>query len=114
MMSRENGLSIELIEHIRQSIQDILFTPIGSRVMRREYGSMIFSLLDQPFNDATRLQIMAASATAIMTWEDRVRLISAVFSKIESSKAQLDLEIQLVGSDQSKKLSIPLSYGSSL
>lgn len=38
MMSRENGQSIELFQSIKQSIQDILTTPIGSRVMRREYG----------------------------------------------------------------------------
>lgn len=114
MMSRESGQSLEVIPHIKQSIQDILFTPIGSRIMRREYGSMIFKLIDQPFNDAVRLQVMAASATAIMTWEDRVKLTSAKFTKAEDSRFQIDLEMQLIGTDQTKKLSIPLNYGSSL
>jgi phage baseplate assembly protein W len=27
------------IEHLRQSIRDILTTPIGSRIMRRDFGS---------------------------------------------------------------------------
>lgn len=113
MMSRETGQSLEVIPHIKQSIQDILFTPIGSRVMRREYGSMIFKLLDQPFNDAVRLQVMAASATAILTWEDRIKLINAHFSKAENSRFQLDLEIQIVGSSDINKLSIPLTMGAS-
>lgn len=35
-------------EHLRQSVTDILSTPVGSRVLLREYGSRLFSLLDNP------------------------------------------------------------------
>ena len=35
-MNNQTGLSISEAEHIRQSVRDILVTPIGSRVMRRE------------------------------------------------------------------------------
>lgn len=28
-------------DHIKQSIADILLTPVGSRIQRREYGSLI-------------------------------------------------------------------------
>ena len=39
MMSRNTGLSLSSeADQIRQSIQDILTTPIGSRIMRRNYG----------------------------------------------------------------------------
>jgi len=114
MMSRETGRSIELYEHIRQSIDDILFTPIGSRVMRREYGSLIFSLLDSPFNDATRLQVMAATATAIATWVDRIQLTSAKFTKVENGKFEILLDGQIMGSNQNVNLSIPLIYGSTI
>lgn len=114
MMSRETGRLIELYEHIRQSIQDIIFTPLGSRVMRREYGSLVFKLLDQPFNDATRLQVMAATATAIETWEDRVQLTSAQFVKVENGSFAINLDMQLLGTSQSTKMSIPLGYGSSV
>ena len=44
-MDRETGKSLSGIEHLRQSIRDILTTPIGSRVMRRDYGSRLFELL---------------------------------------------------------------------
>lgn len=73
-MSRSTGKSIEDIEHIRQSIADILLTPIGERVMRREYGSEIFRLMDAPMNGATRLRIMAATVMAIINWEPRVKV----------------------------------------
>lgn len=47
MMSRENGRELETeLDHIRQSVQDILTTPIGTRIMRREYGSLIYQLID--------------------------------------------------------------------
>ena len=60
MMSRDNGLEITEIEHIKQSIQDILLTPIGSRVMRREYGSLLFQLIDSPTNDTTEIQLFGS------------------------------------------------------
>ena len=38
-MNSQTGLSVTEVEHIRQSVRDILVTPVGSRVMRREYGT---------------------------------------------------------------------------
>ena len=34
-MNRTTGTAISGLEHLRQSVGDILSTPIGSRVMRR-------------------------------------------------------------------------------
>ncbi len=59
-MNRETGRAITDADHIRQSCGDILRTPVGSRVMRRDYGSLLFSLIDMPQTDALRLQIMCA------------------------------------------------------
>ncbi len=49
-MSNKTGKELEGIEHLKQSIIDILTTPIGSRIMRREYGSRLFELIDRPIN----------------------------------------------------------------
>ena len=38
-MDRRTGLPLSGIEHLRQSIEDILTTPLGSRRMLPEYGS---------------------------------------------------------------------------
>lgn len=40
-MNSHTGLSISEVEHIRQIVRDILVTPVGSRVMRCEYGSLL-------------------------------------------------------------------------
>jgi phage protein D len=55
-MNRHTGSALDELAHLRQSIEDILTTPIGSRVMRRAYGSQLFELIDQPLNDQTRLR----------------------------------------------------------
>ncbi len=73
-MNRHTGAVISGIEHLKQSVRDILTTPLGSRVMRRDYGSLLPELIDQPSNAATRLRIYAASAAALMRWEPRLRL----------------------------------------
>ena len=45
--------------------------------MRRDYGSKLFSLIDAPLNRGTLVDIYAATAEALMKWEDRL-LVSAV------------------------------------
>ncbi|HBK4607468.1 TPA: GPW/gp25 family protein [Serratia marcescens] len=61
-------------DHIWQSANDILLTPIGSRIMRRNYGSLVPDLLDSPQNDVTRLQLMSATVIALAAWEPRLAL----------------------------------------
>jgi len=73
-MSRDTGGALTDLDHIRQSVRDILLTPVGSRVMRRSYGSLLSALIDQPQNEALRLQIMSACYMAILQWEPRIRL----------------------------------------
>lgn len=72
MMSRNTGRRLAPLEHLQQSVADILTTPIGSRVMRREYGSMLYALIDQPDNLATQTRLFAAAAAALMRWEPRL------------------------------------------
>lgn len=73
-MNRTTGRSLEGLAHLHQSIADILTTPLGSRVMRREYGSLLPELIDQPDNGTTRVRIYAATAAALMRWEPRLRV----------------------------------------
>ncbi len=77
-MNRTTGMSItddaELFEHLYQSIHDILTTLIGTRLCRRNYGSLIPHLIDQPCNEITKLKIMNASATALIRFEPRIKV----------------------------------------
>ena len=74
MMNRTTGAAIATLQHITQSLADILTTPLGSRVMRRDYGSELFYLIDQPQHQATRLRLMAATVQALINWEPRITI----------------------------------------
>ncbi|EMC0023220.1 GPW/gp25 family protein [Enterobacter cloacae] len=79
-MSQGNGKAITDTDHLRQSVRDILLTPQGSRIARREYGSLLSALIDQPQNPALRLQVMSAVYVALSRWEPRLTLDSITIS----------------------------------
>lgn len=79
------------IEHLRQSIRDILATPLGSRVMRRDYGSRVPNLIDAPMNRTTLLGIYAAAADAIGRWEPRLRLSGIKIEAAEPGQVTLNV-----------------------
>ncbi|MCK6889130.1 GPW/gp25 family protein [Enterobacter roggenkampii] len=109
-MNSQTGLSVSEVEHIRQSVRDILVTPVGSRVMRREYGSLLSQMIDQPQTPALRLQIMAACYSAIQKWEPRVSLTTITF---ERSDTDGGLYVDITGTRTETSLpfslTIPLS-----
>ncbi|KHS93255.1 baseplate assembly protein [Pectobacterium brasiliense] len=71
-MNTSTGRAITDDEHISQSVRDILITPVGSRLMRRSYGSQLFSLVDAPQEPAIKLKITSAIYSALMRWEPRI------------------------------------------
>lgn len=101
-LNRKTGCLVTETAHIQQSIEDILTTPIGTRVMRRDYGSELFQLLDQPHNGATRLRIFAAIITALTIWEPRVTI-----KQVELSAPDLNgkLQINLV-TDRNERIEV--------
>ncbi len=74
-MNRSTGLPLGGLGHLQQSVDDILTTPIGSRVMRPDYGSALMDLLDKPAGEATRLEAAHATAEALSKWEPRISVI---------------------------------------
>ena len=109
-MNSQTGLSISEAEHIRQSVRDILVTPVGSRVMRREYGSLLSALIDQPQTPALRLQIMAACYSAIQKGEPRVSLTTITFERSETDGGlYVDITGTRSANGQPFSLTIPLS-----
>ena len=91
-MDRTTGRQIAGEDHLRQSITDILTTPIGSRVMRREYGSDLPALIDAPINSKTIVDVFQAAAEAIGRWEPRIRLRRVQVSAAEAGRMTLILE----------------------
>ena len=114
-IDRTLGLALDGNAHLAQSVGDILSTPIGTRIMRRDYGSMLFDLIDQPLNAATRLLVFAATALAIKTWEPRLRLKSVGLSG-DNARGELTVDItgertDLPPANAHVSLSIPIRRG---
>lgn len=113
-MNRITGGAITELDHIKQSIGDILGTRIGTRLARREYGSQVPDLIDQPFHGATTLRIYAATAMALMRWEPRIRLTRVQLQRgAEASAGALDLEATRVDTNEAINLQVPLALGGS-
>jgi hypothetical protein len=116
-MNRSTGKPIEGNAHLAQSLGHLLSTPIGSCVMRRDYGSLLFGLIDQPLNPATRLLIFAASALAIRQWEPRLRIKRfglELSEGLSAGAAHLTIEgdrTDLPPPNSSVTLSIPIRTG---
>ena len=92
-MSRFIGTGLEGHSHIFQSIRDILSTPVGSRVMLRDYGSRIPSLVDRPQNELLDVELQAATAEALQKWEPRFKLTNVyVFARSPSGRVGIDIE----------------------
>lgn len=108
-MNRTTGARIDGLEHIAQSIADILTTPLGSRVMRRDYGSLLPELVDQPQNAATVVRLYAATASALMRWEPRLR-ISSLGLRASGSTMELSIDGEVAGTGQ-VTLHVPLMLG---
>ncbi|MBD9478523.1 GPW/gp25 family protein [Pseudoxanthomonas sp. PXM02] len=113
-VSATTGRAIEGEAHLRQSIADILTTPLGTRVMRRDYGSLLPELIDAPFNGTTRVQLYGAVATALLRWEPRIVLTSVQISPgTEPGTFLVDVQGQrtdVPASNEYTRLQIPLNF----
>ena len=72
--SSTTGRRLGGIDHLRQSVRDILATPLGSRVMRRDYGSRLFALID-----------------ALQRWESRIAVERVTASRAAPGSITLDI-----------------------
>ncbi len=91
-MNINNGKNISEINHLKQSISNILTTPIGSRVMRRDYGSNLFNKIDQPINGELIAEIYLDIVASVFTWEPRFELEQVAVNAIQKGKITIDLE----------------------
>ena len=85
------GLAIEDAAHIKNSMRDILTTLIGSRVERRDYGSLVPELIDHPANSANRLRLLACAVMAITRWDNRIAIDRVGFTLSAAGQMFIDI-----------------------
>ena len=91
-MNINDGKDISEINHLKQSISNILTTPIGSRTMRRDYGSNLFNKIDHPVNGELIAEIYLDIVESLFIWEPRFELDQVAVQNIENGKITIDLE----------------------
>lgn len=113
-MNAHTGRAVDDLDHIRQSVRDILTTRLGSRIMRRDYGSLLPELIDQPLNDATLLRAYSVSIMALLIWDPRLRVtaIRKHASAEEPGRALLELDA-ITTDGQPLAAEVPLTPGTS-
>jgi phage baseplate assembly protein W len=111
-MNRTTGAPLDGDAHLVQSCEDIVTTPLGTRVMRRDYGCLLAELVDRPLNRATLLLASMAIALALARWEPRIVVRQVVVSgDLASGQAVASITGTRAGSTATAltRLTIPLT-----
>lgn len=96
-MDRHTGQPISGIEHLRQSIADILGTPLGSRRHRPEYGSKLRLFVDLPINAGWKSSVQAEAARALGRFEPRFKLERVTALSLLDGKINLSVSGEYLG-----------------
>ena len=98
-MDRRTGQPLSSVAHLRQSIEDILTTPLGSRRMRPEYGSQLRRYVDLPVNEGWKSAVQAEVARALGRWEPRLKLERVKVVAVLDGQVSLALSGRYLGDD---------------
>ncbi|MCO7608607.1 MULTISPECIES: GPW/gp25 family protein [Pseudomonas chlororaphis group] len=96
-MDRRTGQPLSGLEHVRQSIEDILTTPLGSRRMRPEYGSDLRRYVDLPVTGGWKSAVQAEVARALLRWEPRLKLERVQVVAVVGGQISFQLTGQYLG-----------------
>ena len=91
-MNVHTGQVISDLDHLEQSIRDILTTPIGTRVMRRDYGSRLFQRIDAPMTGSLIAEIYSDVVEALFNYEPRFEVTNVSVVSATDGKLILNLE----------------------
>jgi len=89
---------------VKASIKQILLTPVGGRVMRPDFGSRLFEMLQENVTPLLLASVRSEVIRALMRWEPRIKLLDVEVT-ITDSAVNVDLRYRLKGVDE--ELSLP-------
>lgn len=93
-MNRQTGSWIESLDHLRQSIHDLLTTTKGERLIVRDYGSNLFATIDRPLTDQLVLEIMSEVARVVHQFEPRIVLTKVGVVSKDATNGHLTLKLE--------------------
>lgn len=105
-MNRSTGKVLAGTDHIRQSVIDILTTPLGTRVMLPDYGSNLQDLVDNPSDPVLAIKIIMASAGALAKWEPRIRVDKVKPVALDAKTGKMAIDIEATDIETRKRLEL--------
>ena len=107
-VDRRTGAVISEFQHILQSIEMVLSTRIGTRVMRRDFGSRLPELVDSQLDRAGLTALYSAVNEAIATWETRVIVTGSKLNLDDVKSGVYNLTVFLQYNNQSVQAIVTL------
>ena len=101
---RRPPYTLENLELAKQDLMYAFHTRRGERVMRPDFGSIIFDLLFEPFDDETKAAVVD-DATALISEDPRFTMISIDVRELEHT-LRLDILLNYVPLDVVDSLQI--------
>jgi phage baseplate assembly protein W len=100
-------------QNIRESIQIILQTEIGERLMLSSFGAGLRSFLFEPNTVANRRQIQEQVESALRQWEPRIRVqeVTVEANPDDPQQVTIALTYALVTTGASDRLALTLTLG---
>lgn len=102
-------------EKIRQNIRIVLATRLGERVMLRDYGTRLHSLVHDPNDEALIVLIRRELQQALLAWEPRALVTALTIGRSAIGEAGdpeatlvLDLQFTLTGEATTDRLLVTL------
>lgn len=96
--------TLENLELAKQDLMNVFHTRKGERVMRPDFGTIIFDLLFEPFDEETRAQVVD-DAVEVISGDPRFTMVSIDVRELEHT-LRLDIVLNYVPLDVVDSLQI--------
>jgi len=84
-------------QHVIDSIAQILGTPIGSRTMRRDFGSRLHEIPFEPLDEGTKGLIDRFVLEALGIWEPRIEVLQTNVTHIsDRGRAEILITFRII------------------
>lgn len=78
--------------------------------MRRDFGSNLHKLIDEPVNDATKMAARVATVEALLKWEPRIA-IDRVSVELAEGRISISIDAQVLDSREYVQLDAAIARG---
>lgn len=98
MMNAKTGKWMSLHDHIVQCVIAILSTLIGTRLLRRQFGSFMPEFIDSATSELKLAQLRASIVLALVKWEKRL-IIKRVNFEVTEGRVFIKIQSLINGEE---------------